>query len=114
MALHEAEALVPGIVTTIVKTGITRLAAGLFPADDVRQRLRADVERALRAERPAPLAWNGEPLRLTFTRVEFCDRAAGCPGVRRLDGRTLEITGASFEEVFRGFLACVRLSELEE
>ena len=29
-------------------------------------------------------AWNGEPLRLTFTRVEFCDRAAGCPGVRRV------------------------------
>jgi hypothetical protein len=34
--------------------------------------------------------------------------------VRRLDGRTLEIIGADFEEVYRGFLACVRLSELEE
>lgn len=114
-AAAEAEALVPGIVTTVVKTGITRLGAGLVPPHDARARLRADVERALRAaDRPAPLAWNGEPLRLTFTRVEFCDRAAGCPGVRRLDGRSLEITGASFEEVFRGFLACVRLSELED
>lgn len=111
----EAEALVPGIVTTVVKTGITRLAAGLFSPDHVRVRLRDDVARALQAaDKPAPLAWNGEPLRLTFTRVEFCDRAAGCPGVRRLDGRTLEITGASFEEVFRGFLACLRLSEREE
>jgi D-amino peptidase len=111
----EAEALVPGIVTTVVKTGITRLAAGLFSPDHVRVRLRDDVARALlAADKPAPLAWNGEPLRLTFTRVEFCDRAAGCPGVRRLDGRTLEITGASFEEVFRGFLACLRLSEREE
>ena len=111
----EAEELVPGIVTTVVKTGITRLAAGLFPPDDMRPRLRDDVERALRAaDKPAPLAWNGDPLRLTFTRVEYCDLAAGCPGVRRLDGRTLEISGADFEEVFRGFLACVRLSELED
>src|SRR5450830_304874 len=109
------EALAPGIVTTVVKTGITRLAAGLFSPDDVRARLREDVERALRADdKPAPLAWNGEPLRLTFTRVEFCDRADGRPGVRRLDGRTLEIPGADFEEVYRSFLACVRLSELED
>jgi D-amino peptidase len=114
-AAAEAEALVPGIVTTVVKTGIMRLAAGLLSPDHVRERLREDVERALRAgHKPAPLAWNGEPLRLTFTRVEFCDRAAGCPGVRRLDGRTLEIPGVTFDEVYRGFLACVRLSELED
>lgn len=114
-AAAEAEALAPGIVTTVVKTGITRLAAALYSPDDVRARLREDVERALRADdKPAPLAWNGEPLRLTFTRVEFCDRADGRPGVRRLDGRTLEIPGADFEEVYRGFLACVRLSELED
>jgi D-amino peptidase len=114
-AAAEAQALVPGIVTTVVKTGITRLAARLFSPDHVRARLREDVERALRADdKPAPLAWNGELLRLTFTRVEFCDRADGCPGVRRLDGRTLQIPGADFEEVYRGFLACVRLSELED
>ena len=114
-AAAEAEALAPGIVTTVVKRGITRLAAGLFSPGDVRARLREDVERALRADdKPAPLAWNREPLRLTFTRVEFCDRADGCPGVRRLDGRTLQIPGADFEEVYRGFLACVRLSELED
>ena len=114
-AAAEAEALVPRIVTTVVKTGITRLAAGLVSPDDARARMRADVERALRAEhKPPPLAWNGEPLRLTFTRVEYCDRAAGCPGVRRLDGRTLQISGADFEDVYRGFLACVRLSDLED
>jgi D-amino peptidase len=114
-AAAEAEALVPGLVTTVVKSGVTRLAANLLPPGDARARLRADVERALLAEtRPAPLAWNGEPLRLTFTRVEFCDRADGCPGVRRLDGRTVEIGGADFEEVYRGFLTCVRLSELQD
>jgi D-amino peptidase len=112
-AAAEAAALVPGIVTTVVKRGITRLAAELLPPASARARMRADVERALRASgKPAPLGWNGEPLRLTFTRVEFCDRAAECPGVRRLDGRTLEIAGHDLLEVYRGFLACTSLSEL--
>jgi len=113
-AAAEAEALVPGIVTTVVKRGITRLAAELFPPEAARARMTADVERALTtAFPPAPLAWNGAPLHLTFTRVEFCDRAAGCPGVRRLDGRTLEVPGADVLAVYRGFLACASLSDLE-
>lgn len=108
----EAQALVPGIVTTAVKRGITRLAAGLLPVEDAQARIRRDVERAVRARcKPQPLAWDGEPLRLTFTRVEYCDRAAGCPGVRRLDGRSLQIAGADFAQVYRAFLAAVRLSE---
>ena len=109
----EAKALVPGITTTVVKTGVTRLSAELCPPDEARARIRDDVERALRAvEKPAPLAWNGEPLRLTFTRVEFCDLAAACPGARRIDGRTLELRGADFDEIYRAFLACVRLSDV--
>jgi len=111
-AAAEAEALVRGIVTTVVKAGITRLSAALCPPEEARARIRADVERALRAGGPPPLAWNGEPLHLTFTRAEFCDRAEGCPGVHRLDGRTLEVPGASYAEVYRGFLACLQLSEV--
>lgn len=108
----EAEALVPGITTTVVKTGVMRLSAELCPPNEARQRIRDDVERALTAvEKPAPLAWNGEPLRLTFTRAEFCDLAAACPGARRIDGRTLELRGADFEEIYRAFLACVSLSD---
>lgn len=112
-AAAEADALVPGIATTVVKRGITRLAAELLPPQTARARMRDDVERALASSsRPAPLAWNGEPLRVTFTRVEFCDRAAGCPGARRLDGRTLEMAGSDVLELYRGFLACASLSEL--
>jgi D-amino peptidase len=114
-AAAEAGALVPGIVTTVVKTGVTRLSAELCPPEEARARMRADVAGALAAPTlPAPLAWNGEPLRLTYTRVEYCDRAAACPGVRRLDGRTLEVPGATFEEVYRGFLACLGLSASDE
>ncbi len=111
----EAAALVPGVVTTVVKRGVMRLCAELSPAEAARERMRADVERAVRgAAAVAPLMWNGQPLRLTFTRAEFCDRASACPGARRLDGRTLELAGADYEAVYRAFLACVRLSDLAE
>jgi D-amino peptidase len=113
-AAAEARALVPGLVTTEVKRGVTRLAADFLPSGEARARLRDDAERAVAAtHKPQPLAWNGSPLRLTFTRVEFCDRAAVCPGVRRLDGRTLEMGGADVAQIYQAFLACVSLSELD-
>ena len=113
-AAAEARALVPGIGTTVVKTGVRREAAAFCVPDDARARMRADVEAALRAEaKPAPLVWSGEPLRLTFTRVTFCDLAESCPGTKRLDGRTLEIGGAAFSAVYAAFLTCLRLSEAE-
>jgi D-amino peptidase len=108
----EAEDLVPGIVTTVVKTGVRREAARFVPPEEARARMARDVETALRdGTWPEPLDWSGEPLRLAFTRVPACDLAETCPGVRRLDGRTLEIGGATFAEVYQGFLACLRLSE---
>ena len=111
----EASALVPGIATTVVKTGIRRTSAALCPPQEARSRMRDDVEAALRAKTwPAPLVWSGEPLRLTFTRVAFCDLAEACPGATRLDGRTLEVGGSTFAEVYGGFLACLRLSEVED
>lgn len=113
-AAAEAEALVPGIVTTVVKTGVRREAARFLSPAEAGARITRDVEAALRGGAwPAPLVWSGEPLRLGFTRVQYCDLAEVCPGTRRLDGRTLEIGGATFAEVYRGFLACMRLSEGE-
>ena len=111
----EVQALAPGVVTTVVKTGVTRLCAELCPPQEARERLRADVESAVRRRGEAkPLMWDGRPLTLTFTRAEFCDRAASCPGVKRLDGRTLELAGETYEEIYLSFLACVRLSDVED
>jgi len=108
----EAAALIPGVVTTAVKTGLARWSARLLPEAAARARIREDVQRAVSArDWPAPLAWNGAPLRLTFTRVQYADQAEICPGTRRLDGRTLEVGGESFLDVYRGFLACLALSE---
>ena len=63
----EAKALVPGVVTTVVKHGITRTSATYEPSEKARSEMRSDVERALRGDAPAPLRWSGDPLVLTFT-----------------------------------------------
>jgi D-amino peptidase len=111
----EARALVPGITATVVKRGIMRTSAVLVPPDEARARIRADVETALKGSTVAtPLEWSGDPLVLTFTRVPFCDAASAYPGARRFDGRTLEIGGADFAEIYRGFLACLDLAALAE
>jgi D-aminopeptidase len=105
---------VPGITATVVKTGVRREAAALHVPEEARARMTRDVETALRAgRRPAPPAWSGEPLSLTFTRVTFCDLAEACPGVVRRGGRTLEVGGETFADVYRAYLACLRLSEAE-
>jgi D-amino peptidase len=109
----EARALVPGITTTVVKRGIMRTSAALVPPDEARVRIRADVETALaRRGDIAPFQWSGDPLLLTFTRVPFADAASAHAGAQRLDGRTLEIGGEDFVEVYRGFLACIDLAYL--
>jgi len=109
----EARTLVPGVTATVVKRGVMRTSAALVAPDEARARIRADVEQALakRAE-IAPLEWSGDPLLLTFTRVPFCDAASVYSGARRFDGRTLEIRGDDFVELYRGFLACIELSYL--
>jgi len=108
----EAQGLVPGVVGTVVKHGVLRTCAELRPPDEIRRDLRRDVERALAAPaRPAPLVWDGAPMRLTFTRVCFCDAAAQAPGVRRLDGRTLEFEAEDYERLYTTFLACLDLAQ---
>jgi D-amino peptidase len=109
-AVAEAQALVPGLVGTVVKHGVSRTCAELRPPDVVRADMRADVERALSTTPPRPLVWDGAPMRLTFTRVCFCDAAAQAPGVRRIDGRTLEIVAQDYERLYTAFLACLDLA----
>jgi D-amino peptidase len=110
-AVAEAGALVPGLVGTIVKRGASRTCAELRPLEEARESMRADVQRALSAPSlPAPLVWDGQPLRLTFTRAAFCDAAARLPGARRLDGRTLEFGADDYEQLYVKFLACLDLA----
>jgi D-amino peptidase len=105
----EAQALVPGIETVTVKDGLSWSAAQFLALDAARTALRAGAHRALTGPLPEVLDWNGRSLRLSFGRPDRCDQAAGCPGVTRLDGLTIEIPAADWLSVFASFITCVNL-----
>ncbi len=105
----EARAFVPGIEAVAVKEGLAWEAARLTAPQAARDALRAGAARALAGPPPAPLDWNGRGLRVRFIRPDKCDGAAACPGVRRLDGVTIEIPPADWLTVFTTFIACTHL-----
>jgi D-amino peptidase len=106
----EAQEMLPGIHTTVVKEGIARRGARLTPPSVTGARLRTAVTEALAAgERPRPLAWDERPLRVAFTRSDFADAAAACPGVERVDARSVRIDAPRYLDAYRTLLACLRL-----
>ncbi len=105
----EAQALVPGVEAVAVKEGIAWSAARLRGPDTTHAALRTAACRALTGPLPAALDWNGRSLRVSFGRPDWCDGPAGCPGVTRLDGTTIEIPAADWLTVFARFVACTNL-----
>jgi D-amino peptidase len=107
----EAAELLPGIRTTVVKHGTTRTAARLLSPSVTRPAIRAGVTEALRAaDRPAPIDFSGLPMRVTFQRTRSCDSASRCPGVERVDARTLQIPGGDYLQTFAALQTCLDLA----
>jgi D-amino peptidase len=106
----EAKTTVPGIHTVAVKEGLGRCNARLLSPELTRQRIRDGVRAALTSEKPQPLSWDGRFMRITFTRSDFCDAAAVCPGVKRETARALITPQDDFRAVFSCFLACMELA----
>jgi len=110
-AVAEAREALPGVTGVAVKTGHTRTTARLLPPEVSGALLRDGVERALAAaQRPAALAWDERSLRVVFTRGDFCDAASVCPGVERVDARTIRMESPSFLDTFASFQAALRLA----
>ena len=108
---REARETLPGIRTAVVKEGIARRGARLAPPSVTGERLRSTVTEALVAgERPEPLAWDERPLRVVFTRSDVADAAAACPGVERVDARSVRIDAPRYLDAYRMLLACLRLA----
>jgi D-amino peptidase len=109
--VREAATLVPGIEAVAVKHGVARTTARLLPPDEAHRRIREGVERALASERkPERLRFDGMPMRVVFTKTDYCDRASVCPLVRRVDARTVDIEGADYLTVYRTFLTALDLA----
>ena len=107
----EAREVLPDVTGVAVKTGHARTGARLLAPETTRILLRDGVQRALRAaRRPGPLTWDERSLRVVFTRSDYCDAAATCPGVERVDARTIRMEDPGFLATFTTFLAALRLA----
>jgi D-amino peptidase len=107
----EARALVPDIGTATVKTSLARTCTQALPPAITGRLIREAVQAALVAKLPAPVTWAGAPLEVVFARTHHCDAAATQCGTRRLDGRTVEIAGESYLEVFKTLVASLQIAE---
>lgn len=107
----EAAELLPGIETATVKTATGRTAARLLPPAAAHAAIRGGVARAVKAQAgPGPLDLSGMPMRVTFFWTLSCDNAAICPGVERVDGRTLQIRGGDYLDTYRTLLTVLDLA----
>jgi len=109
-AVAEARELVPGIGAAVVKTSQARTSTRALPPTVTARLLREGVRTALTEKPPDAVKWAGAPLRVVFVRTHHCDAAATQAGTQRLDGRTIEIAGDSYLEVFETFAACLQLA----
>jgi D-amino peptidase len=94
-ACEEIRRLIPGIVTTSVKRGLSRASAVSWPAQTAREMIREDVQAALvQRERVKPLDL-GKPILFRDERVEPTWKPKDATaGVRVVDAYTREIEAA--------------------
>jgi D-amino peptidase len=110
-AVAEARGLVPGIGAAIVKTSLARTCTSALPPAVTAQLIREGVHAALTEKLPDAVTWPGAPLQVVFVRTHYCDAAATQDGTQRLDGRTIEIAGESWLQVFKKLVGCLQLAE---
>ncbi|MDR3331677.1 MAG: M55 family metallopeptidase [Synergistaceae bacterium] len=109
------ELLGDGLVTARVKDARGRLAADcLLPEESARVLREAAAEAATRArDGRAPRMDIGDgtyDLRITFHNSAQCDDAAIVPGVERIGGRTVRVTGRGMTEMMRWTLTLISLA----
>lgn len=92
-ACQEAEELIPNIVTTCVKKGLSRGSAISMSAPASRKKIRAGIQVAVENHRKnpiPPLVWEGPfTLEKRYHFTDAADGAANQPGAERVDGQTI-------------------------
>ena len=115
----EAREWVDGIDTVVTKTAHGRWSAEVLPPVVVQARIREAADTALRrfkrGEAPAPLRMEASVAAPLVIRIEFVgsdmgDKAALLPGIRRLDGRTLEYSALDMPAAYSAMRAAVTLA----
>jgi D-amino peptidase len=90
-ACVEARQFFSPVETAVVKRGVGRNRAELIAVEEARQRIREAARRAISLVGKARPFQPLKPMeiRLEYNRADYCDAAAGRPGVERLDARTV-------------------------
>lgn len=112
---HEARDLLGDAVTTVVvKTALSRRAARLLDPATAQARIRAGVLEAVERYRRGAVAPFVLPspilLEIDLATTDMTDRAAFCPGVQRIAGRTVRFRAGSMEAAFRAFYTVMVLA----
>jgi D-amino peptidase len=99
----EAAGLIPGIETASVKEGLGRyMARCLHPSDTAHLIESAAREGVRKAASTRPWKLEGPvTFRIEFAKTDEADLASRLVGTSRIDGYSVEYTGASFEEAHR-------------
>ncbi len=104
-ACSEAKALFPQIRTVPTKKGISRYAAECYPKNAIYQMYKEELPKSFELmgkNSSLKLPENFE-MELMFPTPEIPDLAILIPGVKRLDGRTIQYSSANYVEVFKVF-----------
>lgn len=101
-ACEETRRLFPWAVTTPTKRGLGWRTCELFPVEQVRARIRADVARAVRDVEAAQVFRLPAPWEITvdWTSNEFADKFDGLPGVERPEPRSTRWRIAAARDIY--------------
>jgi D-amino peptidase len=110
----EARALLGAVETVEVKQASSRVSADCLPPALAQAQIQEGAKRAvsslLAGSAPAPfLVSTPVTAGIEFHFTEMADVAGRMPGMRRIDGRTLEFTAADMVEAYKTFRASVVL-----
>jgi D-amino peptidase len=93
----EASGLIPGVTTVTTKFGLGRYMGRLLHPSETGPMIEAAAEHAF-TDLPAPMKIDGPcTIRLESNRTEELDFAAKIPGVRRINGFTVEMDTPDYE-----------------
>jgi len=111
-ACEEAQILLPGVRTLVVKEGVSRSAARCMPLGKARQAIeKAAAEAVGRASEFKPFVFSGPvTVQAVFVDPSYVDALENLDFVTRIDGRTIRLEGNNFLSAFERFNALNFLS----
>lgn len=102
-ACAEAEALISGITTTAVKTGLSRNSAISLSAQKAKTLIREGIMEAIKRHTSSPLAplvWQPPfVLEKRYYHTDTADAAAAAPGAERIDELTVRLHSDSIRDI---------------